>query len=495
MVPGDRTHVAAPGDRIDPMSEPDRPDTVPTATEPADPAPTATTTIDAAPSREPTAGPTAGPIEPDPSVEPSWWERSGRVALAVVGTAWVVVGLLILARPVFITHDSLSNNVHVWWIADQLWSGSGVPLRIDVLANGEALTFPYASIPWLTSALAWPLLGDRAVSLWLVLGFAGTVAATFWTFPSLRRGWWAVAVLTNPALVISPLLGQLPFLWSTTFTLLAMGCWHRGRRLLAVVMAVAAQVTHPAVTMPILAVVVLVWLPFERRDRRWPLLGCWMLSVVASLPAVWAVFQSPVVAQTTLLTQVAALFQTAGMRLLVVLVPLVLVGIQHQRRVRIPLWTPVVLSVLFVALQWPMYRPFGMDFGWGALRREPMADIDAFAASDGVVDGDTYRVLSGFDGKYGLYATARAGGVLDAEFFPEGLHRGPFASPRDYAAFLRERRVDHVVEFPSYGQRYRRSNEPSLLREMVAAGCVDGVAVSQVPGSGPWSLYDVRSGC
>ncbi len=469
------------------MTEPARPDTVPTAADPNPATPT----------------PAADPGTPDPAAaggppgrtDTDGWERSGRVAVAVVGAAWVVIGILILARPVFITHDSLSNNVHVWWIAEQLWGGDGVPWRIDVLANGEALTFPYASIPWLTSALVWPVLGDRAVSLWLVLGFAGTVAATFWTMPSLRRGWWAVAVLTNPALVISPLLGQLPFLWSTTFTLLAMGCWHRNRRVLAVVLAVAAQVTHPAVTMPIVAVVVLVWLPLERRDRRWPLLGCWALSVLLSLPAVWAVFQSPVVAQTTLVTQVAALFQTAGMRLLVVLVPLVLVGIQHQRRVRVPGWTPVVLSVLFVALQWPMYRPFGMDFGWGALRRDPIPEIDGFAASGGVTDGDTFRVLSGFDGKYGLYAVARAGGVLDAEFFPEGLHRGPFASTDEYVAFLRERRVDHVVAFPSYDRRYRRSNETDLLAELDGAGCVGGVRVDRVAGPGTWTLYDVWADC
>ena len=465
------------------MTDPVRPDTVPTRT-----VPTRTEPIRTEPTRTDTPAPAR-------SGDGDGWDRSGRVALAVVGAAWVVIGILILARPVFITHDSLSNNVHVWWLADQLWSGAGVPWRIDVLANGEALTFPYASIPWLTSALVWPLLADRAVSLWLVLGFAGTVAATFWTMPSLRRGWWAVAVLTNPALVISPLLGQLPFLWSTTFTLLAMGCWHRSRRALAVALAVAAQVTHPAVTIPIVAVVVLVWLPFEHRERRWPLVGCWALSVGLSLPAVWAVFQSPVVAQTTLITQVAALFQTAGMRLLVVLVPLVLVGIQHQRRVRIPLWTPVALSLLFVALQWPMYRPFGMDFGWGALRRDPIAEIDGFVASDGVTDGDTYRVLSGFDGKYGLYAVARAGGVLDAEFFPEGLHRGPFASTDEYAAFLRERRVDHVVTFPSYDRRYRRSNETDLLAELDGAGCVGGLRVERATGPGAWTRYDVRADC
>ena len=423
-----------------------------------------------------------------------WFDRTGRIAVAVVLLGWTVVCVLILLRPVFITHDSLSNNVHVWWIADQLWSGNGVPLTIDVLANGEALTFPYASIPWLTSALAWPLLGDRAVSLWLVAGFVGTVAATFWTFPTLRRGWWAAATLLNPALVISPLLGQLPFLWSTTFAVLAMGSWHRRRTGWAVALAVAAQVTHPAVTIPILAVVVLLWLPFERSERRLPLVGWWGASVVLSLPAIWAVFQSPVVDQSSLATQVAALFQTAGMRSLVILVPMLFVGLQHQGRTPVPRWTPAVLSVLFVVLQWPMYTPFGMDFGWGALRRDPDPAIDAFAASDGVQDGDTYRVLSGFDGKYGLYAVARAGGVLDAEFFPEGLHRGPFASLDEYAAFLRARRVEHVVEFPSYSRRYRRTNEPALLEEFVTAGCVEGLRVSRRPGAAEWTLYDVQ-GC
>ncbi len=425
--------------------------------------------------------------------DPRLFERTGQVALVVVLAAWTVICVLVLLRPVFITHDSLSNNVHVWWIADQLWSGNGVPFNIDVLANGEALTFPYASIPWLSAALAWPALGDRAVSLWLVLGFVGTVGATFWTFPSLRRGWWAAATLLNPALVISPLLGQLPFLWSTACTLLAMGCWHRRRTGWAVALAVAAQVTHPAVTMPILAVIVLVWLPVEDRDRRRALVGWWAASVALSLPAVWAVFQSPVVAQSSITTQVAALFQTAGMRLLVVLVPMVFVGLQYQDRVRVPRWTPAVLAVAFVVLQWPMYTPFGMDFGWGALLRDPDPAIDAFAASDGVRDGDTYRVLTGFDGKYGLYAVARAGGVLDAEFFPEGLHRGPFASLEDYAGFLRSRRIDHVVEFPTYAQRYRRSNEPQLLEEFTAAGCVEGLRVTRRPGASDWNLFDVQS--
>ncbi|HRW41956.1 MAG TPA: hypothetical protein P5193_10465, partial [Microthrixaceae bacterium] len=91
--------------------------------------------------------------------------RTGTVATAVIAAAWAVIGALMLLRPVFISHDSLSNNVHVWFIADQLWSGHGIPMHVPALANGQALTFPYASIPWTTAALLWPLLGDRAVTL------------------------------------------------------------------------------------------------------------------------------------------------------------------------------------------------------------------------------------------------------------------------------------------------------------------------------------------
>ena len=199
--------------------------------------------------------------------------RTGTVATAVIVAVWAVIGALMLLRPVFISHDSLSNNVHVWFIADQLWSGHGIPMHVPALANGQALTFPYASIPWTTAALLWPLLGDRAVTLWLVLGFVATVLATFWTFPTLRRGWWAAATLTNPALVISPLLGQLPFLWSIAAFTAAIGLWQRRRVVPAIALTAVASIIHPAVVMPIVALAVAAWLPFEDGDRRRSLVG------------------------------------------------------------------------------------------------------------------------------------------------------------------------------------------------------------------------------
>jgi hypothetical protein len=423
----------------------------------------------------------------------SAYDVTGRIAVAVVAGAWAVILLLMMSRRVFISHDSLSNNVHVWYLADQLWSGHGIPLHMPVLASGKALTFPYASLPWITASLLWPVLGDRVVTLWLVLGFLGTVAATFWTFPTLRRGWWAAATLTNPALVISPLLGQLPFLWAVACFTFAMGLWKRGRTFAAVALTTIASIIHPAVLMPIIAIVVVVWLPFEAKERRRPLVGWWLLTVALTLPAVWAVFQSPVVSQTTFAAQISAEFQTVGMRLLVIGVPMLLVA--AQRYWKPPRWAPVACTVAFVVLQVPMYQPFGMDFAWGSLRRNPDPSIDAFADSDGVTPGHVYRVLTGGDGKYGLYAVVQAGGVLDAEFFPEGLHRGPFASVQSYSRFLRKRDVDSVVVFPTYTERYTRSNEPELLGEMEREGCIDGLSVTRRPGGNDWQVYDVERGC
>ncbi len=398
-----------------------------------------------------------------------------------------------ITRRVFISHDSLSNNVHVWFIADRLWSGNGIPFSMPVLADGDALTFPYASIPWATAALFWPILGDRVVTLWLVLGFLGIVAATFWSFPILRRGWWAAATLTNPALVISPLLGQLPFLWAMASLTFAVGLWRRGRTAWAVVFTAAAQVVHPPVMMPVVAAIVVLYLPFERAGRRLKLVGWWALTVLISLPAAWAVMQSPVVSQTSRSTQLRALLETSGMRLLVLLGAILLALLAHWRRT--PLWTPAVLVALFVFAQYWMYQPFGMDFAWGALTRDPDPAIEEFATSGGVIDGQTYRVLSGRDGKYGLYAVVREGGVLDAEFFPEGLHRGPFRSPASYARFLHERGVNDVVLFPSYAESYTRTNEPQMLEELDGAGCIEGIEVSSASQSGDWKLYDVDRSC
>src|SRR5262249_39142688 len=173
--------------------------------------------------------------------------RFSRRALLVVGAAWAAVLGVMLTHSVFISHDSMSNYSHVWWVAEQLRDGQGLPFRMPVIGHGEALTFPYGFLPWVVAGVLSLAFGDWAVTLLIVLGFVALVAAMFWAIPEIRHGWWAVAALLNPTLVMAPIIGQLPFLWAMAFLFAAIGCWRRDRRVAAVILAAISQATHPAI--------------------------------------------------------------------------------------------------------------------------------------------------------------------------------------------------------------------------------------------------------
>src|SRR6266480_4824932 len=100
-----------------------------------------------------------------------------------------------LRNAVFVSDDAISNYGHVWYVSDRIWRFHHFPWSMPVIGHGKALAFPYALVPWLSAALLRPILGDWVVTLWLVVGTVGLIAATFWAFPELRRGWWAAAVL------------------------------------------------------------------------------------------------------------------------------------------------------------------------------------------------------------------------------------------------------------------------------------------------------------
>src|SRR5262249_24325026 len=133
-----------------------------------------------------------------PSIHAS---RSEAAVLGAIALSWLTVLAAVLTHHLYVGHDSLSNTAHIWYIAHRLWHGHGLPLRMPMLAQGKAMTYPYAFIPWTTAALLRPLLSDWVVTLWLVAGFVGLVVALFWAFPELRRGWAAAATLVNPALI------------------------------------------------------------------------------------------------------------------------------------------------------------------------------------------------------------------------------------------------------------------------------------------------------
>ena len=213
---------------------------------------------------------------------------------------WAVVVVLYLGHRIVLSSDSMNNYVHVWWIARDLWHHGRLPWRMPVLGHGDAYAYPYGLVNWTVAAVLWPALGNWGVTLVTVLGALGCIAATFLAFPELRHGWWAAAVLANPAIIETLLFGQQAFAWGITLLLLGIACWRRDRRLAAALLVGLGQATHPAIVLPIGVILVAACLAFRFVPDRQALLRWYALSVVIALPAVVIVFASPGYADSTI---------------------------------------------------------------------------------------------------------------------------------------------------------------------------------------------------
>jgi hypothetical protein len=413
-------------------------------------------------------------------------DRLGNIALIGAGLAWVMVLGRILTHRIYVSHDTVINYAHVWYTSESLWHGRGLPVRMPALGHGEAFTFPYGFLPWSVGALLRPVFGDWTVTLMLVLVTVAVIAATFWAFPELRRGWWAVAVLVEPAIVSSPIIGQLPFLTGAALLLLGIGAWRRDRRIMAVLAVGLAQATHPAIVLPLAGALVVAWLPWEPRRRS--LVLHYAISLVFALPALWIVLNAPVFEEASVATKTFGFVGTIAPRSLVILVPIGLVLLQRNWQ---PQWRgPALCSALVLANVF-MWGPLGMPWAWKGLDRQPDTRMVAFTDSDEFVPGATYRVLRIADGKIGMYQLLRGGGRLDSEFFPESIHRRSWATTDAYARFLQGRQVDFVMIWRGYDRRFE-TNEHALLRELVVSGgCTDGLRIEHVTSTDEFDLYRV----
>jgi hypothetical protein len=420
---------------------------------------------------------------------------SGTVAALALAAEWVVILVRIARHAVYVSHDTAINYAHVWFVSDRLWHHHSLPLRMAGLGHGQAFTFPYGLVPWLTAAAARPLFGDRTVTLWLVAGVVGLAGATFWAFPELRRGWGAAAVLANPALFIAATIGQLPFAWASALLVAAIGCWRRGYRRWAVVFAAAAQVTHPAIVAPLALVVAggcWLWGP---REERGPLVRAYLLSAVFAVPAALIVLASPVFTETSEAVKLANFLGTLAPRAPAVLAPIGLVWVQRRRTTEAVAAAVTAASIAATAVLW---QPLRLEYAWRAQWRRPDTRMVDFARSPLFVPGAEYRVLRAADGKVGMYQLLRAGGRLDSEFFPESILRRSWPSPAVYSAFLRERRVDYVFVWRGYTSYYK-VNEEALLGRMAGAGPGPGacggptVCIERVARTADWQLFRVTA--
>jgi hypothetical protein len=414
-----------------------------------------------------------------------------RVALVLLGAAWIVVLVLYLRHAIVLSSDSINNHVHVWYVARDVWHHARLPWRMPVLAHGDAFAYPYGFVNWTTAALAWPLFGNWVVTLWTALGVVGCIVATFVAFPELRSGWWAAAVLANPAIIDALLFGQQSFAWGSMLLLFGVAAWRRGHPAWAAVLVGLGQANHAAIVLPI-GVLLVAFALVISRDRL-EILRWYALSLAITLPAIWLVFASPTTVQTGTGAEIVDFFGTLGPRVFIVALPILCVVLQ---RTGIPALAPVGLVVALVAgLSFEV--PLNVGQQWHALVRKDAdtASLDAFLRSPEFVPGLTYRVLRAGDGKLGLFHVLRAGGRLDSEMFPESMAGDrSFHDPGVYAAFLCARKVDRILHDDTHDET-RHTDEIEMI-DALEREPHRGVGLRRIASGVGWQADAVdRSGC
>jgi hypothetical protein len=245
--------------------------------------------------------------------------------------------------------------------------------------------------------------------------------------------------------------------WAMAMFFAAIACWRAGRTGWAIALAGLGQATHPAVVLPIAAILVAVWMRWEPDRRR--LLLAYAASVLIAAPAVWLVFLTPAYTDSSLGVKIANLVDTVAPRLLVVGIPIALVLL---RRVARPWMLPSFLAISLASSVALTTQPDARH-AWHDLSKSPELSLMPFIRSAAFRPGLEYRLLSTSDRRMGMYLLIQHGARLDSEFFPESLVRRTWPSESQYCRFLRARAVDRVVVYHHYDLRLRKNEEKLLL--------------------------------
>jgi hypothetical protein len=406
------------------------------------------------------------------------------VALAALaGVAFL--GAIVLSKSYVLGSDSANDYAHVWYISDQLFHHGQLPLHIRYLESGGALTFPYAVVPWLATAIPYALFGDRAVTVAMVLGFVLYGYAATRARPALRDPRLFALLYVNTFLIEGFVSFQMAFIWACVFFLLFVEAVDRRRWALAAALAVLAVTTHPfagAAAVGGYAVYALV-----RRPREWrPMVAAMAVAAAVLLPFALYIHSAPAVASTRQDDLLATLRFIARYRGLVVVLPLLLSAFAPAFR--------SLFLVVFCAMALSfVQRIEHKKVNTVGITGDSRPFYSAFIASPQFDTNLRYRVLEPNDWEDGAYQLVRHHAVLTQEFFDQSQFRRWWNTPAQYACFLGAKQVDVVLIERSYPWKFSQ-NEDVRLNEFVAQGKARVVYTERDP-DGRGSLfraYDVR---
>ena len=392
---------------------------------------------------------------------PRGW-RVGVAVSAVVVLTFAGLLLIMLTRGMYLGNDSAQSYGHVWFIEQALRSGQGIPLHIPNLDSGRALTFPYAAIPWVPSALLRPLLGDWVVTASMVLGVVLLLIGITRWLPRTASPIVMGIVLLNWQLWNSVLQFQLPTIWALALACFAAAQFDRGHSMRAAALASAALIAHPLVSVVGLGITVLAHIESTHRVpfRR----AAWLAAaaLIAS-PAIWFFLKTPSMEQIGLwgiFTPAQILLQRSSM----LWWPWV---VQRSLRWTVRLQAPLLLiGAVLLVRNFAGSNP--KNAWWVSLPRFP-----DYVEAGRVDPGARYRVLTMSNQEDGMVQLMQAGAVLAQSFSDESIQRISFGETTTYRCFLARKGADRVLvnaEWARRGTSRDTSNEVAMLDALVREG-------------------------
>jgi hypothetical protein len=278
---------------------------------------------------------------------------------------------------------------------------------------------------------------------------------------------------------------------ASAFLFAAIASWRRRSHPASVaIWGGLAQLTHPAVVLPIAAIIVgaRLFVP----DRRRELLRLYAVSCLVALPAVLIVLASPVFTESSRSVRAFQFVTTLAERAPVVLLPIALVVVPLRLRMR------SLVAVTCILINFAV-GPLDTVFPWREIlgTREQVAPLTEFLDSPDFVEGAVYRVLGGADGKLAMYDVLRHGGELDSEFFPESIHIR-ISDPASYVDVVTRRRIDFValsMDFDRGNHGLEHRVLESLANDPAAACSRVGIVARPVTTGPDWFVYRLDRNC
>lgn len=412
--------------------------------------------------------------------------------LAVVALL-AVMAASVLQRSLFVTNDSMQHYSHAWWISDQLFHHASLPLHFDLVDAGDAMTFPYGFVPYLTAAVLRLPLGDWAVTLLMVTGWLGIVWAAGMARHQLRDPWLALLFVLNPFFIDALYSFQFAAVWATLFFLLFVWAFERSSTTQARIGAVAllwlAVSSHPALVL-VPTVGYGAYLLWQDRARFKPYLTACAFAAPFAAPFVYMTLSTPAAGETSTLTLIGsqgeAILRRGSVLAFPLLAPYVAGFVRRSYLLVLPSVFALSVGVLVVtsgAVRWDDYNRGGYPGVFNAAAQT----YEGFFASAEFEPGKRYRVMSPTDREEGAYAFVRNGAVLTNGFFSESWLRRDWTEAQ-FACYAAYKGMDFDVIEAAYVRSYKK-NEAGLLEQLVRD---KRASVAYSDPEQRFTVYDVR---